>query len=154
MTKYPSPIRANMQSPRVLWATQAAPHSSIFRRMPHGTGGKPFLYGDGRKNRCIARTAGNHHFGAFIERPIEGLRAHHSDDVFASVNDLLIKGRRRFQRFDLALGQLFLQILFLLFGVDDRQFEMELLLPGDLLGDLHGPGQIDIASGGAGRADQ
>ena len=107
-----------------------------------------------REDGRIAGAPGEHHVGARFAGPRVGLRPHHAHDVARPVDDLLADVGGRLQRLDLALPQLALDVLLILFGVDERQAEVEPLIPGRFLEHLGGPCQIGVGAGGARGADE
>ena len=89
-----------------------------------------------------------------MQRPDEGLGAHHPHDVRAALDHALIERRGWVERNDPALAQSLQQVLLGLLGQDRGQLEAELFLPGDAQDQA--PYQIDlgIGAGRTARTDQ
>jgi hypothetical protein len=106
-----------------------------------------------RENRGVAAAAGDDHLRTRRQRLLDRFHPHHADDVGRRVDIGFAQRRRGRQGSCAAVAEMPADDVPRQFRMNDGEFEMEVLLAGDLTHDVDHPGEPGIGSRRARRAD-
>jgi hypothetical protein len=111
------------------------------------------MHRERRPRRRIGAAAAQDHLRAGFERRHIGLRSHHADDSLGTVDDRLRQRCCGTQRMHPLVFEPGFQPALVLFGMNQRELEMKIVLARNFMQDLHASLQMRLPARTAASAD-